>query len=327
MRNLAIVVPIRRTKLLNFFPGKMIEFIQIFIFAVIQGITEFLPISSSGHNAVIDHLYTRSGHPMTETTAEFIKLDIMVHVGSLIAILIVFRQRIIDLLGKDRRLIPMLVVATIPVGVTGLAIYFFAPWVKDNMLVISACFVATGILLLITIRRGEGEKTCSTMTWKDAIIIGCVQGVAILPGLSRSGATIVAGLFCGLKREEAATFSFLLAIPAIAGSGVVEVIVRTRAAESSAQGIPDWLLIFAGLISCVTGVIALIFLLDWLKKGKLWYFAIWVFMMALVTLVLAALPIPEEAEAAQPPVEVQSIEVQSVEEQPNETSGLILDEF
>jgi len=274
----------------------MIELIQIFIFSIAQGIGEFLPISSSGHNAVIDHLFERSGHPLTENSAEFIKLDIMVHVGSLIAILVVFRQRIIDLLGKDRRLIPMLIVASIPVAVTGLAIYIFAPWIKDNLLLISACFVATGILLLVTIRRGEGEKTCSTMTWKDAIIIGCVQGVAILPGLSRSGATIVAGLFCGLKREEAATFSFLLAIPAIAGSGVVEFAARTikfQAAESSAlaasasaTGLSDGLLILAALVSCITGIIALVFLLDWLKKGKLWYFAIWVFVMAPITLAL-----------------------------------------
>jgi len=135
-----------------------------------------------------------------------------------------------------------------------------------------------------------------------------VQGIAILPGLSRSGATIVAGLFCGLKREEAATFSFLLAIPAIAGSGVLEVIVRMRKAESMAQGMPDWLLILAGLISCITGIIALIFLMDWLKKGKLWYFALWVFAMAPITLALALLPMPETNEVPPVPAVVQAAE-------------------
>jgi len=290
----------------------MIELIQIFIIAIAQGITEFLPISSSGHNAVIDNLFDRTGHPLTEDSADFIKLDILLHVGSLVAILIVFRQRIIDLLGKDRRLIPMLIVATIPVGVTGISIYLFAPWIKDSMLIISACFVATGILLLVTVRRGEGEKTCSTMTWRDAIIIGCMQGLAILPGLSRSGTTIVTALFCGLKREEAATFSFLLAIPAIAAGGLLACrdMMKLGELESSASGIPTSLLLLGALISCVTGIVALIFLMDWLKKGKLWYFALWVFAMAPITLALALLPMPETNEVPPPAVEVQVVEEQ-----------------
>jgi len=287
----------------------MIELIQIFIIAIAQGITEFLPISSSGHNAIIDHIFNRIGYPLTEDSMEFIKLDILLHVGSLIAILVVFRQRIIDLLGKDRRLIPMLIVATIPVGMTGLAIYFCAPWIKDSMLIISACFVVTGILLLVTVRRAEGEKMCSTMPWKDAIIIGCVQGIAILPGLSRSGTTIVTALFCGLKREEAATFSFLLAIPAIAAGGLLACVKMIKhTPEPGAVELSVWLLLLGALVSCVTGIIALVFLLNWLKKGKLWYFAVWVFVMAPLTLVLAILPMPEKNEPAQPPIDVQSVD-------------------
>ena len=283
----------------------MIELIQIFIIAIAQGITEFLPISSSGHNAVIAHLFALIGHPLTEDSTEFIKLDILLHVGSLIAILVVFRQRIIALLGKDRRLIPMLFVATIPVGITGLAIYFFAPWIKDDMRIVSACFVATGILLLVTVRRAEGEQTCSTMSWKDAIIIGCMQGVAILPGLSRSGTTIVTALFCGLKREEAATFSFLLAIPAIAAGGLLASIKMIKhTSEPGAVELSVWLLLLGAFISCVTGIIALVFLMDWLKKGKLWYFALWVFMMAPLTLALFwVMPMADEMP---PPPEVQS---------------------
>jgi len=266
----------------------MIELIQIFIIAIAQGITEFLPISSSGHNAVINHLFERAGHPLTEDSAEFIKLNILLHLGSLIAILVVFRQRIVDLLLKDRRLIPMLIVATIPVVAVGLPIYKFAPWIQDFLPIIACCFVVTGTLLLLTLRTSEGETTCSTMTWRDALIIGCVQAVAILPGISRSGSTIVAGLFCGLKREESAAFSFLLAIPVIVGSGVLACydMIKLQGTEISASAIPDWLLLLGALISCVTGIIALVFLMNWLKKGKLWYFAIWVFIMAPITLVL-----------------------------------------
>ena len=288
----------------------MIELIQIFIIAIAQGVTEFLPISSSGHNAVINHLFDRTGHPLTEDSSEFIKLNILLHVGSLIAILVVFRQRVLNLFSKDRRLIPMLIVATLPAVAVGLPIHKFAPWIQEYLPLITICFVITGILLLITLRTSEGEKTCSTMTWTDALIIGCAQAVAILPGISRSGSTIVTGLLCRLKREEAAAFSFLLAIPVIAGSGLLECYdaIKPGGAEPSASAMSDGLLLLGAFISCITGIVALVFLLDWLKKGKLWYFAVWVFVMALITLVLAVLPMPEKNEIPNVPAVVQSVE-------------------
>ena len=261
----------------------MIELIQIFIIAIAQGIGEFLPISSSGHNAVINHLFTRFGEPLTEDSAEFVRLNILLHVGSLIAVLIVFRQRIINMLGKDWRLIPKLIVATIPAGVVGFLIHEHAPWVEESLPLISGCFIVTGLLLLYTLRLPEGEKTTSTMMWRDAIIIGCSQAFAIFPGISRSGTTIVAGLCCRLKREEAAAFSFILSIPVIAGGGLLDWLKY----DSSKQGgIPEWLLLTGASVSCVVGILALVFLLDWLKKGKLWYFALWVFVMSPLTLAL-----------------------------------------
>jgi len=280
----------------------MIELIQIFIIAIAQGVTEFLPISSSGHNAVIVHIFALSGHPLTEDSSEFIKLNILLHLGSLIAILVVFRQRILDLFSKDRRLIPILIVATIPVAVVAFPIYKFVPWIQEYLPLITVCFIITGILLLLTLQTSEGEKTCATITWTDALIIGCAQAVAILPGISRSGSTIVTGLLCRLKREEAAAFSFLLAIPVIGGSGLLECydMIKLHGTEPSASAISDWLLLLGAFISCITGIIALVFLLDWLKKGKLWYFAIWVFVMAPITLALATLPMPETTEV--PPV-------------------------
>jgi hypothetical protein len=162
--------------------------------------------------------------------------------------------------------------------------------------IISFCFIGTGVLLLASLRRPEGEKTCSTMSFLDGIIIGCSQAVAILPGLSRSGTTIVTGLFCKLKREEAATFSFLLSIPVIAGSGLLELKDLLKEQDSSG-GVPAWLLLVGMLVSCGVGLLSLTWLLDWLKKGKLWYFALWVFLMAPVTLALAVIPIQEKQEA------------------------------
>ena len=257
----------------------MTELIQIITIAIAQGVSEFLPISSSGHNAVIDHLFG-----ISSDSSEFVKLNVVLHVGSLIAVLIVFRQRIVDILGKDLRLIPLLIIGTIPAVIVGLLVYIYAKWTQDSLPIISVCFILTGILLLWTLRIPEGEKSCSTMTWKDALIIGFAQAIAILPGLSRSGTTIVVGLMCGLKREEAAVFSFLLAIPVIAGGGVIHMLDYDPT-QSAAQT-PGWLLFVGAAISCLVGIIALVFLMDWLKKGKLWYFAIWVFLMSPVALML-----------------------------------------
>ena len=265
----------------------MIEFIEIFLIAMVQGIGEFLPISSTGHNAVLNHLFERFGKPLTGDSAGFIKLNILLHAGSLAAVLIVFRQRIRDMFFKDQRLISMLVVATIPAVVVGYPIHQFVPWIQDYLPLISGCFIITGLFLLVTLRLPAGEKTCSTMTWMDAVIIGCSQAFAILPGISRSGTTIVTGLFCELQREEAAAFSFLLSIPVIVGSGLLEIVGMFKdSPKPSVQLIPDWFLLVGALVSCLAGILALIFLLDWLKKGKLWYFALWVFAMSLVTLAL-----------------------------------------
>ena len=308
------------------------------ILAVAQGIGEFLPISSSGHNAVLVHLFDRFGAPLAENSSEFVKLNILLHVGSLVAVLIVFRQRIFDMFSKDTRIILLLAIATIPAVVVGVLVKKLAPWIEDFLPLISVCFIATGMLLFYSRRlerlasvqnaepkrrvaphplqfssyrkgysgfadgakghlgsvsnvptppRQEEGKTTATMTWIDALIIGCSQALAVMPGLSRSGTTIVTGLICKLRREEAAAFSFLMSIPIIAGGGLWECIGMFRhPAESSASAIPDWLLLVGALASCVAGIVALIFLLDWLKKGRLWYFAIWVFVMSPLTMLL-----------------------------------------
>ena len=262
----------------------MIELFEIFLIAIAQGIGEFLPISSSGHNAVLNHLFAWFGEPLTGDGAEFVKLNVLLHVGSLIAVLIVFRHRIIDMLSRDRRLIALLIVATIPAGLVGLLVKQYAPWIQDDLRIISGCFLITGFLLLSTLRLPEGKKTTFTMTWRDALIIGCVQAIAILPGISRSGSTIVAGLFCRLKREDAAAFSFILSIPIITAGGLLE---GKDLLDAELTGTLSTGLLFIGaLVSFIAGFVALVFLMDWIKKGKLWYFAIWVFIMSPIALAL-----------------------------------------
>jgi undecaprenyl-diphosphatase len=272
----------------------LIELLEILIISIVQGIGEFLPISSSGHLAVTEHLFKRFGQPLTGSETDFIKLEILLHFGTLVAVLIVFRQRIIDLFGKELRLIPLLIIGTLPAVVVGLLVKKFAPWIETNLYIISICFFATGFLLIRS-RNFDGEKTCSTMTWLDALVIGMVQAIAILPGLSRSGSTIVAGLFRKLRRDEAATFSFLLAIPVIGGGGILELKDLLKP-NSEPHSLSVQLLLIGMFVSCVVGIAALIWLLDWLKKGQLWYFAIWLFMMCPLTLILAVLPLQEKQE-------------------------------
>lgn len=269
----------------------MIELLEILIISIVQGIGEFLPISSSGHLAVTEHLFGRFGQPLTGSETDFIKLEILLHLGTLIAVLIVFRRRIVDLFGKDLRLIPLLIIGTLPAVVVGLLVKKFAPWIETDLYIISICFAVTGFLLILS-RNTDGEKTCSTMTWFDALVIGTVQAVAILPGLSRSGSTIVAGLFRKLRRDEAATFSFLLAIPVIGGSGILELKGLLKP-NTEPDAISTHLLLVGMSVSCVVGIAALVWLLDWLKKGQLWYFAAWLFVMCPLTFVLAVLPLQE----------------------------------
>ena len=337
----------------------MIELFEMLILAVAQGIGEFLPISSSGHNAVLVHLFDRFGAPLAEDSSEFVKLNVLLHVGSLVAVLIIFRQRIFDMFSKDTRLILLLAIATIPAVVVGVLVKKLAPWLEDSLPLISVCFIATGLLLFYSRRlehlasvkkaepkhrvsphplqfssyrkgysgfadgakghldsvshvpppqRQEEGKTTAAMTWIDALIIGCSQALAVMPGLSRSGTTIVTGLICKLRREEAAAFSFLMSIPIIAGGGLWELIHMIRhPAEPSTSAIPDWLLLAGALASCAAGIVALIFLLNWLKKGKLWYFAIWVFVMSPLTMLLY-LTAPAELDLAQEPAAAVQIE-------------------
>ncbi|MDR0871628.1 MAG: undecaprenyl-diphosphate phosphatase [Planctomycetaceae bacterium] len=262
----------------------MVQFIEIIIIAVVQGIGEFLPISSSGHLVVTDRLFEMFGQPLTGTDADFIKLEVALHVGTLITVLVLFWRRIYDMLVRDWVLIGKIILATLPAVAAGLVVKKLAPWIADDMHITATGFLITAILLLITLKFAKGEKTCGTMTWKDALFIGCVQAVAIIPGLSRSGSTIVAALFCKLRRDEAAAFSFLMSIPVIAGGGILEAKDLLKGTEGT---LPNDLLLVGLLTACGTGFVSLLWIINWLKQGKLWYFALWLFVMCPLTFYLA----------------------------------------
>ena len=247
--------------------------------AVLQGIAEFLPISSSGHIAVGQALFGIKDDKLT--------VSIVLHVGTLAAILVFYWRRICLLLGQDRRLIGLLIVGTAPavLVVIGMKI---TPWGEEIEKLLSSALVAgfmfpiTGLMLIWSARHEQGDTVCRDLGYGRALLIGVFQAFAILPGISRSGATIVAGLGSGLRRDEAATFSFLLAIPAIGGGGLLEVVKLLKQEPGS---MPLAVLGVGALVSFVVGLISLSWLVRWLQQGELYRFAWWVIPLGAVVIV------------------------------------------
>jgi len=250
--------------------------LEITILAIIQGIAEFLPISSSGHLVVVADLLKQlnpsefaNDLSFTETSAD---LNIVLHAGTLLSIIVVYHKKIARLLSEDRRVIPLLIVGTIPAAVIGVVVKELFDEVLQSTLLAGLMFPVTGGLLLWTSRMKPGDLQYTEMTYRSVLVIGCFQAFALLPGISRSGSTICAALFCGQKRDSAATFSFLLAIPVILGATVLELkdIVSGELQPSSVT-----LLLMGAAISFVVGIVSLIWLTKIIQKGRLHWFACW----------------------------------------------------
>lgn len=263
----------------------MTEYLQIALLAVVQGLAEFLPISSSGHVMVLAHLCDEFGRPLPDKLG----VNVILHFGTLLAVLAYYRNRIVELFHHDWRTLGLLFLATLPAGIIGMG---YELWLADlaerhfganpleHPVTAGIMFFATGSVLLLTGKR-NGEISSRNLTWFQALFIGFAQAAAILPGLSRSGTTIAAGLVCGLKREEAATFSFLIAIPTIAGATLIE----GRKLLFSPNFDDSWGALMLGLVlAFLVGLVALEWLIGWLKQGRLGWFVPWVFLMGVLVL-------------------------------------------
>jgi undecaprenyl-diphosphatase len=205
-----------------------VETIQILVLAFVQGLTEFLPISSSGHLILTPLLF---GYEL-----QSLAFDVAVHLGTLAAVVFYFRREIARMLvavldslrtrrfdDPDAQLGWMIVLATLPVVVLGLPLKSVLEWLREDdqliALVIAGTTIGFGLLLGWADWRGRRERNEYRLGWGDALIIGLLQAIAIIPGISRSGITITAGLLLGLTRQAASRFSFLLAIPTILMAG------------------------------------------------------------------------------------------------------------
>ncbi len=241
------------------------ELTTVLVLAIVQGIAEFLPISSSGHLVVLDELMG-----IGEGSVE---LNIVLHLGTLLAIVVYYWKRIFLLLTTDRRVIGLLIVGTIPAAILGVIVKTQFEPVLANTLLAGICFLGTGSMLLLLPRLGAGATPYTDLTYRQAFLIGLAQAFALLPGISRSGSTIVAGLAVGLDRYSAATFSFLLAIPAILGAGLIEAIDVIKHGETAT---PPSILVAGAAVAFLIGLASLAGLVHWLSRGQLHRFAWWV---------------------------------------------------
>jgi len=245
---------------------------QAIALGIVQGITEFFPISSSGHLVLLQGLFGFS-EPK-------IAFDIFLHVGSLVSIFIFFRKDIIELF-KNRRLFALIMTASIPTFFIGYFMKDMAESLFAAPKTVGWMLAATGVFLLtasIYSKHSAGQKEPGLLS---SLIVGVAQGIAVIPGISRSGATIGSAILCGMKKEEAVRFSFLLAIPAILGASVFKMSDITGGLSGK-----ESLAFFMGaLAACITGVIAIKVLLELVKGNRLYIFGLYCIAVGAVTII------------------------------------------
>ena len=262
----------------------MSSFLQILFMAVLQGITEFLPVSSSGHLVVAGNLFGFDPEKV-------FSLGVFMHAGSFFAIVIFYFKLLLGFLKKEQlHLMLMIILGSVPAGIAGVLL-MKSSWVEKlfaDPVVTGMAFLVTGAVLRLTSKekllpdpeRAVGVKEIS---WKQALIVGVVQMFALLPGISRSGSTISAGLFCGIKREDAAAFSFLLALPAVGGATLLELL--SQSGDVNAFNSPLWQIICSVVCSFLVSLGALTCVVKIVKKSKLSAFSWYLFALGAAVLV------------------------------------------
>lgn len=273
------------------------SFFDAILLGIIQGLAEFLPISSSGHLSVFQNFFG-----MTQDAAENLFFDVLLHLGTLAAVFVAYWGEIkaivlegLTMVGLrklprgqkpdrlSRRMILFIIAATLPLLVV-LPVKDVVDGLYSNTIFIGCAFLVTGTLLFLSDRMTRGNKDLKSATIIDALLVGCAQAVAVVPGLSRSGSTIAAGLSRGFSREFAVKFSFLLSIPAVLGANLLSLI-------DAAQAGIDWSLMpmyAAGVITAaVSGYLAIRLLKFITQRGSFGAFCYYCWGAGLVTLILS----------------------------------------
>lgn len=270
-------------------------YIEAIVLGLVQGLSEFLPISSSGHLALLQNLFE-----INEDKVIF--FAVLLHIGTLVSIFVVYHKDIyalikeLFLLFKDiftgkgfrieerpiRKLGIMIIVSSIPTAIMGLLFSDYIDKIFSSLTVIAICWIITGFILLFSEKLKNNKKEIEGMKYRNAIFIGICQGLAIMPGISRSGSTIVGSLVTGLKREFAVEFAFLISIPAILGSAILEFPKAIKAGiEPSTIG-P---MIVGFLVAAISGYFAITTMIKIVSKHKMRYFSYYVWIIGLGTFI------------------------------------------
>ncbi|MGD2252567.1 MAG: undecaprenyl-diphosphatase UppP [Anaerolineales bacterium] len=267
--------------------------IQAILLGIVQGATEFLPISSSGHLTLVPWVLNWRFEPSAKMA-----FDVLVHWGTLSALLLYFWRDLVAIVvaaadglvhrrpfgDPAARMAWYLIAASVPAAALGL-------WLEDqigkafqNPMVVSGLLLITAAVLAVSERLAKRTRDVDAIRLPDALWIGLAQALALLPGISRSGVTIAAGMTRGLRREDAARFSFLLAIPVMVGAGVMSILDLAQRPDAASQILP----MLAGFLSAgLVGYLAIRFLLAFLERRSLYPFAIYCTLAGLGGLMLS----------------------------------------
>jgi len=278
------------------------EPIQAIVLGIIQGLTEFLPVSSSGHLVIFQHLF--------QITEPVVSFDISVHFGTLLVVIIFFRKDLIAMFtalvksvpalckkktcsgsindlkdngSKELKLVFLIVAGSIPTGIIGIFFHKIADRLFSSILLVGFMLLITGALLWLTRIPKQNNKGIEKFSVSAAIIIGLVQGIAIIPGISRSGSTIAAGLLLGLDKQIAARYSFLLSIPAICGAEILNLF-----SSHSGDMIPVHISLIGMCSAFIVGYFALSLLMYLVKNGRMYVFSPYCFLAGGIALLLGA---------------------------------------
>jgi len=260
--------------------------IQIIVLALVQGFTEFLPVSSSAHLILVPVI--------NDWQDQGLAFDVAVHVGTLTAVMWYFRTEIVNMtvdwfdsiakrkLVGESKLAWAVIWATLPVGLAGLLFHDFIDTQLRSPIVIAWATIGFGLLLWLSDVTGKSQRDERSINWKDVLIIGCAQALALIPGTSRSGITMTAGLLLGLTRTAAARFSFLLSIPTILMAGGYKGIKLLEQATPV-----DWMSIIIGiLLSAITAYICIHYFLKLLERIGMLPFVIYRLVLGMILLVI-----------------------------------------
>lgn len=233
---------------------------EVIILGIVQGIAEFLPISSSGHLVILES--------MLGGELENLELNVALHFGTLLSILVVYRKDLLPVL-RQPRLVIAIIIATLPVVASGLLLKSQFEAASSHAIYAGFGLFITAGLLFLTPEIDSGEKLMKEIRYRDALVIGLFQAIAPWPGISRSGSTIVGALLMGVNRKDAAHFSFYIAVPALLGATILTI---KDLLEEGTAGTPLGTIAVGTLISFLVGIAALQLLLKLVAAGRIAWF-------------------------------------------------------